>query len=193
MSPVRELSPGEKLFEFVRMMEDRAVIRDSEGNEFVRDATNPEVSRGIGAKQEAEIREKEFETMKEGAKGGDDKIIDAIISVESGGNPNAVSKKGAIGLMQIMPKTARNPGLSMGKGIDPKTLSDPVVNRKFGTEYFSRLVKRYSGDVDKALAAYNGGYGLVDRLIKEHGEQYLSKMPKETRDYVRKVNRAMGK
>ena len=79
------------------------------------------------------------------------KLIDAIIHHESKGNPNAVSSTGATGLMQIEPSVAKD------YGVDPKTLTDPKVNRDLGTKYFKKLLNQNGGDTRKALIAYNQG------------------------------------
>jgi len=110
-----------------------------------------------------------------------------MISVESGGDTNAVSPKGAVGLMQIMPHVAASPGLGL-KGIDPKTLKNPGVNVTFGRSLVEALLKRYDDDLDKVLAAYNWGIGNVDRAVRRHGDpHYLQHLPHETRHYIRKV------
>ncbi|MCD6281381.1 MAG: lytic transglycosylase domain-containing protein [Deltaproteobacteria bacterium] len=99
-------------------------------------------------------------------------IIRAIIEVESEMNEGAVSSKGAIGLMQVMPETARDMGID-----DPWDTRQNIVA---GTRYFARLLKHYKGDVRLALAAYNAGPGVVDR--------YRGIPPfEETREYVKRV------
>lgn len=99
-----------------------------------------------------------------------------LIEQESSWNPNAVSSVGARGLTQIMPDTARDPGL----GVTPlKSFSDPDEQLRFGAEYLSALYRRY-GDWPRALAAYNSGIGTVDRA---GGVPAIT----ETRNYVDKI------
>lgn len=104
--------------------------------------------------------------------GVDPQLIRGIVQVESQFNPRARSSKGAMGLMQLMPETATLMGIR-----DPW---DPQENITAGTRYFSSLMKRYRGDVAKALAAYNAGPTAVD--------SYNGIPPyQETREYVKNV------
>ena len=104
--------------------------------------------------------------------GVDANLVRAVIETESGGNPSAVSRKGAVGLMQLMPTTALELGV--------KNMYSAEQNLEAGVRYLHTLLNRYAGDLDKALAAYNAGAGAVDRA---------GGVPKyrETRDYVKKV------
>lgn len=110
------------------------------------------------------------------------RLVDAVIRAESGGNPRAVSPVGAQGLMQVMPATARDPGFGIAPLKDP---FDPEENRRFGTEYLGAMLRRYDGDVEAALAAYNWGPGNADRWVKSGKRRDM--LPAETRNYVRRI------
>lgn len=108
-----------------------------------------------------------------------DDLVHKVIKAESNFNPKAVSKKGAMGLMQLMPKTAKAMGVS-----DP---FDPKQNVEGGKKYLNQLLAKYNGDQEKALAAYNAGPGKVDRLLAKFPDQWKQMLPKETRNYLAKV------
>jgi len=104
--------------------------------------------------------------------GVDPKLVDALVRVESSYDPNAVSRRGAMGLMQLMPETA--------KRLDVDDPFDPEKNIRGGVKEFSRLVDQYSGNLQFALAAYNAGEGAVAR--------YRGVPPyEETRAYVSRI------
>lgn len=114
-----------------------------------------------------------------------------MVRTESRGNTNAVSPKGAQGIIQIMPATAADPGYDM-PSIDLKN-STPEEQIRWGMEYRSRIQKAHGFTEDQATAAYNAGAGRVQQAIKQaktSGGNWLSYMPKETRDYVPRVNKA---
>lgn len=106
------------------------------------------------------------------ARGIDPDLFVRLINQESGFNPTVLSEKGALGLAQVMPDTAKKPGFGVKPILDRL---DPVESLRFGADYFAAMLKRYDGDVAKALAAYNFGPGNVDK-----GRKY----PEETRNYI---------
>ena len=99
-------------------------------------------------------------------------LIRGVINKESQFNPNATSKKGAMGLMQLMPDTA--------KGLGVTNAYDPRQNIMGGTKYLHQMIEKFNGDLKMGLTAYNWGEGnLAKALSKNSGWR-----PKETRDYV---------
>jgi len=88
----------------------------------------------------------------------DPAVLTSMILAESSGDPSAVSHKGAIGLMQIMPETAADYGIT-----DPRQLLDPATNIFTGARVMSQLVHQYRGNIPMALAAYNAGPGAVQK------------------------------
>lgn len=129
-------------------------------------------------------------------------LVDRVMQVESAGNPGARSPKGALGLMQIMPQTAVEPGLpdtqnifelaqQMGVFIPTRgtlaqraevLLRNPALNKEFGSQYLSSLLARYGGDVRRALVGYNWGPSHADTW-----DGTLTSLPEETRNYLSRI------
>lgn len=128
---------------------------------------------------------KEYEIEKE--------LIYAIIKAESNFKEDAISKKEAMGLMQILESTAKDVAKNIDLEISKEKLLEPEININLGTKYLSLLIEKYN-NLELALAAYNAGIGNVDRwindgIIKKDGTD-IEKIPyKETNNYVRKVMR----
>lgn len=121
--------------------------------------------------------------------GVDPSLVAAVVRAESRFRPDARSRAGAVGLMQVLPETARL--VARRHGLDrfrPKMLREPEWNLLIGSLYLSELMDRYHGDVVAALAAYNAGPGVVDTWVA--GKPRLTiqaiRYP-ETRSYVREV------
>ncbi|WP_414455478.1 lytic transglycosylase domain-containing protein [Enterobacter quasiroggenkampii] len=123
-----------------------------------------------------------------GASGGMDDLLHGIMMTESGGNPLAYNVSGATGAFQFMPGTARDLGLRVDSQVDERL--DPSKSRAAASVYMRQLLKRYDGNVDNALRAYNWGMGNVDKWIANGSD--ISQLPKETREYTGKVYGNMG-
>lgn len=112
----------------------------------------------------------------------DYELLKAVVATESAFNPKAVSHKGAVGLMQIMPDTARRYGVQSEPGSPvARKLTDPELNIQTGTRHLAELLRLYGGQTELALAAYNAGEGAVTRAGNRIPDY------KETQQYVKKV------
>ncbi len=139
--------------------------------------TAPKALRAAGAKGTTEalpIADKPLADLVREASakfGVDPKLVSAVAEVESGGNQNAVSGAGAVGVMQLMPETAA------GLGVNPY---DERENVEGGAKYIKEMLDTFGGDVKKAVAAYNAG----PQAVKDYGG-----VPpyRETQNYVNKV------
>jgi hypothetical protein len=146
-----------------------------------------------------ELRSKPFSGTRAAPPAADDiaVLVGAVDQTESGGKADAVSPKGAVGLMQLMPETARE----IAAEIDPEAvglsdsdlkvyLKDPDVSRKYGTFYLEKMLARYGGDKQAALIAYNGGPERADAWLEAGRDDKA--IPKESADYYKKVLGRLG-
>lgn len=134
----------------------------------------------------------------ESGKAGFKSLVDSVIKHESSGNIAAVSPKGARGLMQLMPGTARDMAAELGLPFSEARLTtDAEYNKRLGSAYLNKMLDRYDGHQALALAAYNAGPGKVDDWLKSHGDPrkgeigtgaWVQKIPyAETRNYTRNI------
>ena len=126
-------------------------------------------------------------------------LVHSIIRQESLFDPDARSGVGAVGLMQLMPATAKHVAQQGGIRYSPGKLSNPDVNVAIGSRYLANLIDSYNGSYVLAIAAYNAGPGNVNKWLKEMGDprlvddvdvivDWIESMPfKETRNYVHRV------
>ena len=135
------------------------------------------------------------------SQGVDPFLVLSVMKRESTFDPGAVSPAGAVGLMQLMPATARSVATYLGEGAGNLDLTDPELNLRYGVWHLGRLIGRYSDSVVAALAAYNAGEDNAERWFRsagrggrgdEAGEQdgfvYMESVSfRETRDYVHRV------
>lgn len=115
---------------------------------------------------------------------------EAVAQIESGGQHydragNIItSSAGAMGRMQTMPGTLRDPGF----GVAPARNNTPEEMERVGKDYIDAMYSRY-GNIDQALAAYNWGPGRVDAALKKHGSDWFRYAPRETQQYIRRYHR----
>ena len=157
---------------------DAVAVRGFEAEEYVPPAPAPAPPADTAGRQ-AEARPTPAQLADAAADkyGLPRRLVRSVISTESDFEPRAVSPKGAIGLMQLMPATAE------ALGADPR---DPAQNVDAGARYLRDLLEKYDGGLWHALAAYNAGPGAVDK--------YQGVPPyRETIDYVGKIDRDLKK
>lgn len=114
----------------------------------------------------------------------DPELFLRLVNQESGWQTDAVSPKGAFGLTQAMPATAKDPGFGVKPLSNPH---DPYAQIDFGADYLGAMMKHFGGDTTKALAAYNWGAGNV-----EDWDGNLNSLPEETRNYVLNISTKGG-
>lgn len=140
----------------------------------------------------------QLDTLWERGKVGFQELVERVIKQESAGNVAAVSPKGALGLMQLMPETAQDMAAELGLAYDEQRLrSDAAYNKRLGSAYLDKMLARYDGHQALALAAYNAGPARVDNWLQEHGDprrgevstgDWIERIPfQETRDYTRRI------
>jgi len=119
-------------------------------------------------------------------------LVTAIIRTENGLlNHHAEGSAGERGLMQILPSTARDPGVGVD-GIDPDTLWDSATNVQFGTDYLNGIYRHFDFDLDKTIAAWNNGITNVKKAVEKGGDNWLAELESMMKhnkptDYLLKV------
>lgn len=130
-------------------------------------------------------------------------LVSSVIRQESGGRVDAVSPKGALGVMQLMPATARHMAGELGITYDHQRLTrDADYNKQLGSAFLSKMLDRYDGEPALAVAAYNAGPGRVDDWLQRHGDPrvgdvstaaWVARIPfEETRNYTRNILRDLN-
>jgi len=142
------------------------------GRESAQSANAKIVAANVHGHQATQEEIDESITMAAARHNVDPNLVRAVIKVESNFNSNAVSRKGAMGLMQLMPSTARQ--------LNVKNPFDPNQNVDAGVRHLKQLLENYNGDVNLTLAAYNAGSGAVARSA---GVPHYA----ETQNYVRRI------
>jgi soluble lytic murein transglycosylase len=122
-------------------------------------------------------------------------LILSVMREESHFNPQVKSIAGAIGLMQLMPKTAEYMAQKTGTHVTIDSLNDPEVNLRLGSAYLKNLMNRYEGNLFYTLAAYNGGPSNVTRWLQKtktkDNDDFIETITyRETQNYVRRVMRS---
>lgn len=118
-----------------------------------------------------------------------EQVFNRLVGTESKGQHTDAqgnltkSSKGALGITQVLPKVAADPGY----GVKPLQNDTEKEYLRFGKDYLKAMLKEFDNDYEKALAAYNGGVGTVKRAITKGGDDWKSKLPKETQNYITKI------
>lgn len=131
----------------------------------------------------------------------DPALLAAVIYTESRFDPNVVSDAGAVGLMQLLPETAKGIALRTGgTRFVVADLRDPEINVRYGSWYLDHLRDRYGGDLTLALAAYHAGSGNVDRWRAEgtgigfpETQRYVDEVGRVRQVYARAYGRELGR
>jgi soluble lytic murein transglycosylase-like protein len=119
-------------------------------------------------------------------------LVAGVIRQESAFNPRATSRVGARGLMQLMPDTARETARRLGLSYHPQDLYDPQVSLRLGTAYLRELLDDFHGNLELALAGYNGGPNRIGRLWQQAGNGRLDEFMEnlsldESKSYVKRI------
>ncbi len=120
-------------------------------------------------------------------------LVFGIVHQESGFDPKARSRSGALGLMQVMPATGREVARQLRLPFSEARLLEPTYSLRLGTHYLRKMLALFSGKEELALASYNGGPGRISRLWREAGptpelDRFLEGLSiEETRDYVKRI------
>jgi soluble lytic murein transglycosylase len=128
----------------------------------------------------------------------DPNLLQALMREESRFNPSARSTTGALGLTQLMPRTAQEVALGLKLGrVDPRMLHRPTLNIRLGAAYLAELLSEFEGSMVRAVAAYNAGPVAVWRWVRarpdEEVDEWVETIPiSETRDYVKRVLGSYG-
>jgi soluble lytic murein transglycosylase len=130
-------------------------------------------------------------------------LVDSVIKQESAGQADAVSHKGALGIMQLMPDTARQMAQELGVQFNLHRLTrDADYNKQLGSAFLGKMLERYDGEQALALAAYNAGPARVDEWLARNGDPRLGQISssawvrqipfKETREYTSRILADVG-
>ena len=115
---------------------------------------------------------------------------EAMEQIESAGKADAVSKKGARGLMQLMPETYKE--MAKKYNLPLNAIDDPEFNKIAGTLYLQEMRDKYNGDMEKAVAAYNWGPGNVDKVISKYAYNWRQHLPLETKNHIKRFFRVLS-